>query len=84
MVDGLVDRFKRVINPYHKVIDDKLQYLPGADRREIAAYLQSNEDLIKSYLGEQTLPKYYIILQGLHFLRELVYLHILYLNTLMA
>jgi len=24
MVDGLVDRFKRAINPYHKVIDDKL------------------------------------------------------------
>lgn len=62
MVDGLVDRFKRAINPYHKVIDDKLQYLPGADRREIAAYLQSNEDLIKSYLGETDPSKilYYI------------------------
>jgi len=51
-IPKIVDLFQRAINPYRKVIDDKLRYLSRAERREIAAYLLHNEDIIKSYLGK--------------------------------
>ena len=62
IVYGIVDRFERVVNPYRRVIDDKLRYLSRADRREIAAYLLRNKNIIESYLGKTDPSKilYYI------------------------
>ena len=68
IVDEIVDRFEGAVNPYRKVIDDKLRYLSRADRREIAAYLLRNENIIKSYLGKTDPSKilYYICGFTLH------------------